>query len=99
MATISIVKMKLQGQMTPFPSKQTLNQRRLSLSDPNVMSSLMVVSLLMNSSFISVSGRPTPEKSIPSLFKPESATLQSGTILRPRVCWESKDLLRHCHTR
>ena len=61
-------------------------------------SSLMVVSLLMKYSVISVSGRPTPRKSIPSLFKPESATLQSGTILRPRVCWESKGLRRDSDT-
>jgi hypothetical protein len=42
-----------------------------------------------------------PRQSISSLFKPESATLQSGTILKPRVPWASKSLaegLRHLVT-
>jgi hypothetical protein len=55
-------------------------------------SSLMVCLMLMKSSVISGSGRPTPRRIIPSLFKPESAILQSGTIFRPRVSWESKGL-------
>ena len=46
--------------------------------------SLMVVLPLMRSSIISVSRRPTPKKSIPSLFKVESPPLQSGTILRAK---------------
>src|SRR5215475_362867 len=53
---------------------------------PRESSSLMVVLLF------SVSGRPTPRKSIPSSFKPESATLQSGTILGPGFCWQSEGL-------
>jgi hypothetical protein len=61
-------------------------------------SSLMVVSRLMKFSVISVSGRPTPRKSIPRLFRPESAPLQSGMIFRPRVCWESNGLLRGSDT-
>jgi hypothetical protein len=44
------------------------------------------------------SGGPTPKKSILSLYKPELAALQSGTILRPRVYWESKSLRKYFDT-
>ena len=56
----------------PFLNEHTSSPRQ-------GLSSLMGVSPLMKSSVISFSGRPTPKKSIPSLFRPESAALQSGT--------------------
>ena len=59
------------------------------------------VSALLSQNALNRHGKENAQKSIPSLFRPESATFQSGTMWKRRACWGVEgfaERLRHLVT-